>query len=58
MYIECWEEPEPAQQLAIKLKKQDVFKQQGLRVIDVRAGDREQLDEVLGRALLNFGIRV
>lgn len=58
VYIECWEEPEPAERLAIKLKKQDIFEQQGLSVIAIKAGDREQLDEVLGRALLKFGVRV
>ena len=58
IYIECWEEPEPAERLVSKLKKQDVFEQQGLAVIDIKAGQLEQLDEVLGRALLKFGIRV
>jgi hypothetical protein len=58
IYIECWEEPESAERLAIKLKKQDIFEQQGLAVIDIKAGELEQLDEILGRALLKFGIRV
>jgi hypothetical protein len=58
VYIECWEEPEAAERLSLKLKKQDVFQQQGLRVIDIKSSHREQLDEVLGRALFAFGIRV
>ena len=58
LYIECWELEEPAERLVSKLKKQDVFEQQGLAGIDIKASELEQLDEVLGRALLKFGIRV
>ena len=58
VYIECWEEPEPAERLGIKLKKQDVYQQQGLAVIDIKTHEREQLDEVLGRALFTLGVRV
>ena len=57
-YIECWDEEEPPERLTLKLKKKDVYREQGLRVIEVNAGDMERLDEVLGRALLEYGIRV
>ena len=58
VYIECWEEPEPADRLSLKLKKQDIYQQQKLRIINIKAGDRENLDEKLGRSLMEFGIRV
>ena len=58
VYIECWEEEEPAERLALKLKKQDVYREQGLRLIEIKARDADRLDEVLGRPLMEFGIRV
>ena len=58
VYIECWEAEEPAERLALKLKKQDIYSEPGLRVIDIKGADGDRLDEVLGRALMEFGIRV
>ncbi|MEP5765534.1 MAG: hypothetical protein ABJ308_13125 [Halieaceae bacterium] len=57
-YIECWEAEEPAERLSLKLKKLDVYREQELRLIEVKASDGERLDEVLGRPLMDFGIRV
>jgi hypothetical protein len=58
VYVECWEAEEPAERLALKLKKQDVYSDLGLRVIDINARDGDRLDEVLGRPLMELGIRV
>ncbi len=58
VYIECWDEEEPPERLSLKLRKKDVYREQDLRVIEINARDAERLDEVLGRPLLNFGIRV
>jgi hypothetical protein len=58
VYIECWEVEEPAERLALKLKKQDVYRELGLRIVDINARDGDRLDEVLGRPLMELGIRV
>ena len=58
LYIECWEVEEPAERLSLKLKKQDVYRDLGLRVLDLKAQDGDRLDEVLGRPLIEYGIRV
>lgn len=58
VYLECWEAEEPAERLSLKLKKQDVYSKLGLRVLDIHERDCDRLDVVLGRPLLEFGIRV
>jgi len=58
VYVECWQEEEPAERLSLKLKKQDVYSDMGLRVVDIKERDGDRLDEVLGRPLMEFGIRV
>jgi hypothetical protein len=35
-----------------------VFREAGLRLIEVNEKDADRLDEVLGRPLMDFGIRV
>ncbi|MEH6609961.1 MAG: hypothetical protein V7696_11385 [Halioglobus sp.] len=57
VYIDCWEADVPATELSAKLHKRDIYKELGLRTIEVNAVDAEKLDEVLGRGLLAFGIR-
>ena len=57
VYIDCWELEVPAQQLADKLRKREVYREMELRHIEINAADAERLDEVLGRGLLAFGIR-
>ena len=47
----------PANELKAKLRKRDLYKAFGLRHIEVNAADADQLDQVLGRGLLGFGIR-
>ena len=57
VYIDCWEQQVPAQQLADKLRKREIYREMELRRIEINAADAERLDEVLGRGLLAFGIR-
>ncbi|MEP1471747.1 MAG: hypothetical protein ABJK25_12300 [Halieaceae bacterium] len=57
IYIDCWEENVPASELSGKLNRREVYKDLGLRSLEVNAADVERLDEVLGRGLLAFGIR-
>jgi hypothetical protein len=57
-YIECWEAEEGKERLTLKLRKKDVFRELGLSVIELKPGDGEHLDDLLGKALIEFGIRV
>lgn len=58
VYIECWEAEEPRETLSLKLRKQDVLRDMEMRYIEVKARDIDRLDEVLGKALLGFDVRV
>ncbi len=58
VYIECWDEEVPPERLGLKLKKKDVYREAGLRLIEINERDADRLDEVLGRPLMEFGIRV
>jgi hypothetical protein len=58
VYIECWEAEEPPERLTLKLRKKDIYGEQRLRLIEINAADADRLDEVLGRPLMAFGIRV
>jgi hypothetical protein len=57
VYIDCWEAEVAAQELSSKLHKRELYRELGLRHIEINAADAERLDEVLGRGLLGFGIR-
>ncbi len=57
VYIDCWEADVPAGELSARLHKRQVYRELGLRNIEINAADQERLDEVLGRGLLAFGIR-
>jgi len=57
VYIDCWDSEVPANELKAKLRKRDLYKEFGLRSIEINAEDADSLDLVLGRALLDFGIR-
>jgi hypothetical protein len=57
VYIDCWEVDIPAGELSGKLHKREMYRELGLRSLEVNAADVDQLDEVLGRGLLAFGIR-
>jgi hypothetical protein len=57
IYIDCWEADVPAGELSGRLRKRDIYEQLGLRSIEINARDESRLDEVLGRRLLEFGLR-
>jgi hypothetical protein len=57
VYIDCWEADIPARELSGKLHKREMYRELGLRSLEVNAADMDRLDEVLGRGLLAFGIR-
>jgi hypothetical protein len=57
IYIDCWEADVPAGELSGRLRKRDIYAQLGLRHIEINARDENRLDDVLGRRLLEFGLR-
>lgn len=57
VYIDCWQASIPADGIATRLRKREVYRELGLRHLDVNESDQDRLDEVLGRGLLGFGIR-
>jgi hypothetical protein len=57
VYIDCWDAEAAADELTGKLRKRELYRQHGLRYIEINANDAERLDEVLGRGLHAFGIR-
>ncbi|MEM9256929.1 MAG: hypothetical protein AAGA91_15905 [Pseudomonadota bacterium] len=57
VYIDCWEEQASAARMAELLRRREVCREQGLRHLEVSEKDMDRLDEVLGRGLLDFGIR-
>lgn len=57
VYIDCWEADISAMELKGKLHKRDLYREMDLNYLEVNADDVERLDEVLGRGLLDFGIR-
>ena len=58
VYIDCWETDVPAGELSGKFRKRELYRTLELRHLEINAGDAAHLDEVLGRGLLAFGIRV
>jgi hypothetical protein len=57
IYIDCWEAEAPAGEMSVRLRKRELYRELGLRYLEINAGDGDKLDEVLGRGLLSFGIR-
>ncbi len=57
IYIDCWLSHTPAGAISSKLRKREVYRQLGLRHLEVNEIDQDALDEILGRGLLAFGIR-
>ena len=57
VYIDCWEAEISAMDIKGRLHKRDLYRELGLNSLEVNADDVERLDEVLGRGLLEFGIR-
>ena len=57
VYIDCWEDDVPADELSGRLRKRELYRGLDLRHLEVNAGDADRLDEVLGRGLIAFGVR-
>ena len=57
VYIDCWDEDIPAQELSAKLHRRELYRELELRHLEINARDVDQLDEVLGRGLRAFGLR-
>ncbi len=57
VYIDCWEAEISAMEIKGRLHKRDLYRELELNYLEVNAADVERLDEVLGRGLLEFGIR-
>jgi len=57
VYIDCWEEDVPAGEMSAMFRRRELYKEMGLRHLEVNADDIDRLDEVLGRGLLKFEIR-
>lgn len=57
VYIDCWEENVPANELSGRLHRRELYRELGLRHLEINAADVDRLDEILGRGLLSFGIR-
>lgn len=57
VYIDCWDEDIPAQELSGKLHRRELYRDLDLRHLEINARDVDQLDEVLGRGLRAFGLR-
>jgi hypothetical protein len=58
IFIDCWETDVPVGELSGKLRKRELYRTLDLRHLEINASDAVNLDEVLGRGLLAFGIRV
>lgn len=57
IYIDCWDTEIPAGELSGKFRKRELYRELDLRHLEVNAADIDNLDEVLGRGLLSFGLR-
>jgi hypothetical protein len=57
IYIDCWEPDASSGPLSSKLHKRSLYRELGLRHIEIEQVDAERLDEILGRSLLAFGVR-
>jgi len=57
VYIDCWEAEAAVGDFSGRFRKRELYKELGLRHLEINAGDGDKLDEVLGRGLLSFGIR-
>lgn len=58
VYIDCWEAEVPAGELSGKFRKREVYRELDLRHLEVNAADMDNLDEVIGRSLLSFGLQL
>lgn len=57
IYIDCWDDELPPGELSVRLHRREVYAALELRHLEVNPADIDNLDEVLGRGLLDFGVR-
>lgn len=57
IYIECWEDSNTPKLLAHKAKKQAIYYKYGFRLIELEDSDAQNLDNILPRLLLKFGLQ-
>lgn len=57
VYIDCWQEDASAAELRANLHKREIYREMRLHSLEVKEADADNLDEILGRGLLTFGIR-
>lgn len=57
IYIDCWEAEAPVGDFSSKFRKRELYQEMDLHHLEINADDGDNLDEVLGRGLLAFGIR-
>ena len=57
VYIDCWQEDASAAELRANLHKREIYREMNLHALEVKEADADNLDEILGRGLLAFGIR-
>ncbi len=57
VYVDCWAADVPAAELSARLRRREIYRDMGLNAIEINAEDGDRLDEVLGRGLLDLGIR-
>lgn len=58
VYIDCWENDVPAGELSGRFRKRELYRELDLRHFEVNAADMDNLDAVLGRTLLSFGLQL
>jgi hypothetical protein len=56
--IEYWRDDAPPAVLAEKLQKQELYRASGQAYLEIHERDLDQLDEILGRALLRHGLAI
>ena len=57
VYIDCARSRTTAESLSDMMRRRVLYRELGLRSIEIEVADAERLDEVLGRGLLAWGIR-
>ncbi|WP_232787816.1 glycerol kinase [Paraglaciecola sp. MB-3u-78] len=57
VYIECWSDDNDPRYLARKEKKLAIYEKYGFKIIQLNAEDVQNLDDILPRLLLKFGVQ-
>jgi hypothetical protein len=57
VYIECWSDDSDPKYLARKEKKLAIYKKYGFKIIQLDDEDVQNLDDILPRLLLKFGVQ-